>query len=154
MISINEREKFDVYSLYKVSSFQMGVVVHTCNERRTITSSQVTIWCGIYGTKVIGPYFSEDGSSNTVSVTGKRFRIMSSCFPKLGFGFSRTVQPYKQNKLQWSVFSGNYGKAWELKWNDSRCTSNLMVATWPILPSRFNGSKLNQQFIFQCWTKP
>lgn len=37
---------------------------------------KVTVWCGIYGRNVIGPYFFEDGDGNTITVNGEHYRTM------------------------------------------------------------------------------
>jgi hypothetical protein len=41
---------------------------------------KVTVWCGVYVGRVIGPYFFEDDVGNTVTVTGERYRTMINGF--------------------------------------------------------------------------
>lgn len=41
---------------------------------------KLTVWCGIYAEKVIGPYFFEDAVGNTVTVNGDRYREMINDF--------------------------------------------------------------------------
>ena len=41
-----------------------------------------TVWCGVTKDEIIGPYFFEDDSGNTVTVTGERYRTMIQNFLK------------------------------------------------------------------------
>uniref|UniRef100_A0A8D9EM93 Transposase n=1 Tax=Cacopsylla melanoneura TaxID=428564 RepID=A0A8D9EM93_9HEMI len=50
-----------------------------CHEE-PLHSLKVTVWCGVYAGKVIGPYFFEDDVGNTVSVNGERYRAMVNEF--------------------------------------------------------------------------
>lgn len=39
-------------------------------------SPKVTVWCGVWSERVIGPYFFEDDNNSWVTVNGVRYRAM------------------------------------------------------------------------------
>lgn len=51
-------------------------VVHQC----CLHPVKVTIWCGVHAEKVLGPYFFEDDTGNTLTVNGERYREMLENF--------------------------------------------------------------------------